>query len=229
MTRPTGPLPVLHAVTDDAVAGHPDFAARARAVMAAGRARVAVHLRAPRMNTRSLFILAEVLAEAQRTTGAWLVVNDRVDVALAAGARGVQLPTRGLSVADARALAAGRLTLGASVHSVDDARAAATAGADWLLAGHVYATPSHAGATPRGEGFVREVAALAATLPAPVPVVGIGGIRPDHVAGLRAAGASGIAVIRGLWEADDVSAVVGEYLSAHDGHDHSRPADHGQR
>lgn len=225
-TAAVPPFPVLHAVTDDATIARGDFAERARAVMAAGGGRVAVHLRSRSLPTRSLFILAELLGEAQRATGAWVVVNDRLDVALLSGVRGVQLPSHSFTVADAQRVAAGRrLRLGVSVHDAVSAARAAAAGADWLVAGHVHATPSHTGLPGRGEGFVREIVAAARG----VPVIAIGGVTPARTPALHRAGAAGVAAIRGLWDAGDASGVVAEYLSAYDdGRPRALDA-HGQR
>lgn len=211
------PVPVLHAVTSAAIVADRRFADRARAVMAAGRGRVAVHLRTSELPTRSLFILAELLAETQRPTGAWVVVSDRLDVALTSGVRGVQLPERSLAVADAVRVSRTRVRVGASVHDAASAAAAAIAGADWLVAGHVYDTPTHEAQPGRGEGFVRGVAEAVGR--AGPPVIAIGGVTPARVPALRRAGAGGIAAIRGIWEADDPSAAVAEYLSAYDGTD----------
>lgn len=224
------PVPVLHAVTTPEIIAARGFADRARAVMAAGRGRVAVHLRTHTLPTRSLFILAELLAETQRPTGAWVVVNDRVDVALTSGVRGVQLPERSFSVADAARLAAGRVRVGASVHDVAGTAAAAAQGAAWVVAGHVYDTPSHGDEPGRGEAFLRAVVGAAgAEGPA---VIAIGGVTPDRVAAVRRTGASGVAAIRGIWGTDDPSAAVAEYLSVYDGFDGGpgpSPDAHGQR
>ncbi|CAA9328516.1 MAG: hypothetical protein AVDCRST_MAG11-2364, partial [uncultured Gemmatimonadaceae bacterium] len=162
---------------------------------------------------RALLAAAERLARVQELSGCWLVVSDRVDVALASRARGAQLTSRSLAPGDARRLAP-QLRLGASVHSVADAEAAARARADWVVAGHVFATASHPGAPGRGGGFVRAVAAAV-----PVPVIAIGGVTPDRVAALRAEGAHGVAAIRGIWAAAHAGEAVGRYLSAHDAYD----------
>jgi thiamine-phosphate diphosphorylase len=229
---PPPAVPVLHAVTDSEIVGAKGFADRARAVMAAGRGQVAVHLRTTDLPTRSLFILAELLAESQRMTGAWIVVNDRLDVALASGVRGLQLPARALALDDARRLG-GSLRIGVSVHDAAGAVAAAAGGADWIVAGHVYDTPSHAGLPGRGDAFVRDVARAVGT--AGLPVIAIGGVTPARVPALRRAGAAGVAAIRGIWGAHDPSAAVAEYLSAHDGSDGRGGSDgagagpHGQR
>jgi thiazole tautomerase (transcriptional regulator TenI) len=202
-------IPVLHAVTSDEIILRSDFVERARRVMHAGGARVAVHLRAPRLDGRRLFDLACRIAELQSETGAWLIVNDRADVALTAGARGVQLTSRSMSPADARR-SAPALFIGASVHSTEDAAIAVAAGVQWLVAGHVFETESHAGEEGRGAAFIGRLAAHDTT-----PILAIGGIRPEHVPMLREAGAYGVAVIRGVWHASDAGAAVIDYLSAH--------------
>lgn len=216
MTTPTA-IPILHAVTSDDILERGDFVRSALRVMSVGGARVAVHLRSARLTGRELTLLAEQLASEQEPTGAWLVINDRVDVARAVGARAAQLTSRSLSVADAR-LAAPALALGASIHDMDSAVTAAYDGAAWVVAGHVFETPTHEGTPGRGLGFLREVAAAIAT-----PVIAIGGVRPEHVATLRATGASGIAAIRGVWASDAESAgrAALDYLSAHDASDAS--------
>lgn len=134
-----------------------------------------------------------------------LVVNDRVDVALAAGADGVQLGARSLSVEDGRSLAGASLRIGASVHAADEARAVG-AGADWLLAGTLWPTPSHPGRAGAGVALLREVAALG------MPVVAIGGVSAERAAEARRAGAAGVAALRGLWDAADPARAVERYL-----------------
>lgn len=227
-------LPVLHAVTDDEILARPDFVRAARAVMRAGGPRVALHLRTTSRLTRPLWALATALAPAQHETGAWLVINGRVDVALAVGARGVQLGRRAPAVGDVAALRtavvargvahADTLGIGASVHAVHDAVLAANTGADWLLAGHVFVSASHPAEAARGVAFVRDIVLAAAC-----PVIAIGGVTPATVGTLRLAGASGVAAIRGLWGQPDATTAVGEYLSAYDDADRDLDPTHGQR
>jgi thiamine-phosphate diphosphorylase len=205
-------IPVIHAVTDDLILTRPGFVDRARAVMGVLGARGAVHLRARYVPAARVYEMATDLAPEQERTGCWLVINDRVDVALAAGSRGVQLTSRSMAVADARAVAVG-LALGASVHSIAEAEGAAREGADWLVAGHVFETPSHAGEKGRGVGLIRDILASAS-----IPCIAIGGIRPEHVAMLRAAGAHGVAAIRGIWESGDAEQAAIDYLSAYEAH-----------
>jgi thiazole tautomerase (transcriptional regulator TenI) len=203
-------LPVIHAVTTDEIVSRADFIDVACAVMAALGARGALQLRASRTTADRLEKLAAGLAAAQAITGAWLVVNDRVDLALGARARGVQLTSRSLRVVDARR-AAPDLAVGASVHSLAEGREAAAEGANWLVAGHVFATATHPGEDGRGLSFVRKLAAEV-----PIPIVAIGGVRPEHCRVLREAGAYGLAVIRGIWDAPNADRAASDYLSAYD-------------
>ncbi len=201
-------VPVVHAVTNDEIVLRADFLERARHVMQAGGARVAVHVRAPRLGGRDLYHLACSIVRLQSETGAWAVVNDRADVALASGARGVQLTSRSMAVSDVVAFARD-LWVGASVHSSQDAESAKDGGARWIVAGHA-TWDSTAGDVDRETGFIERLAADPA-----VPVIAIGGVRPENVPRLVAAGAYGVAVIRGVWNASDAGAAVIEYLSAH--------------
>lgn len=201
-------LPRLHAVTDDAVLARPDFPAHAREVLAAGGPELALHLRGPHTGGRRLFELAEALVAAANDNGALLVVNDRVDVALAAGADGVQLGRRSMRVEEARGLVGDGRLVGVSVGSADEARAALAAGADFLLVGNVYATESHPGRSGIGRAPLSEMASFGA------PTVAIGGVTPERVAEVRAAGARGVAAIRAVWDADDPALAVARFLEA---------------
>jgi thiazole tautomerase (transcriptional regulator TenI) len=173
-------------------------------------ARGAVHLRTSNLTGLRLYQVAEKLAQAQRATESWLVVNDRLDIAIAAGARAVQLSKRSIPLADALSIT-GHLPLGVSIHSLEQALHAERDGAAWLVAGNVYATASHEGQPGKGEDFLAEVAWRVAT-----PIIAIGGIQPRHLAALRRAGAHGVAAIRGIWSAEDVAEAAADYLSIYD-------------
>jgi len=203
-------IPVVHAVTNDEVVARADFIDVACAVMRVLGGRGALHLRASRLTGARFQSLAEGLAAAQGLTGGWFIVNDRIDVALVSGARGAQLTSHSLTAEDARRIAP-QLALGASVHDVDEGKAAAEAGADWLVAGHVFATPSHPGEPARGVAWVEQL--VSATK---VPVIAIGGVRADHAPTLKAVGVYGIAVIRGIWDAPNAEQAARDYLSAYD-------------
>jgi thiamine-phosphate diphosphorylase len=145
----------------------------------------------------------ELLALARQLRGicghrALLFVNDRVDVALLCGADGVQLSENGLPVAAARQLLPPSMWLGRSVHSVNQARQAELDGADFVLAGTVFPSPSHAGQVPVGPGLLRDL-----TTRLTIPVIGIGGINAKNIADCWASGAAGVAVISAIVAAED--------------------------
>lgn len=202
------PLPPLHVVTDDAVAGRPDFADRAIEVFGAGGGSVALHLRMPHGTGRAVHDLAVRLAEAADRSGSILVVNDRVDVAMAAGAHGVQVGRRGLPIEDARRLVGPDRMIGASVHSADEASDAIDRGADYLVAGTVFASASHPDRPGAGVGLIERIALLGR------PVIAIGGITVDRIAEVKDAGAAGGAAIRGVWDAADPAEAINRYLDA---------------
>ncbi len=119
-----------------------------------------------------------------------LLVNARVDVALAVGAFGVHLPEQDVPVAAARRLLGDRL-VGRSVHSLEAALEAESDGADYLVLGPVFATVTHSHLEPLGLEALREVAARVR-----VPVLAIGGVDAVRAAECLAAGAAGFAAIR---------------------------------
>lgn len=209
-------LPAIHVITTDEIVARSDFTTRARAIMEALGQGVALHVRASRASGAWLYAVSNELARAQEETGAWLVVNDRVDVALAAGARGVQLTSRSIVPVDARRVAPS-IAIGASVHALGEAFEAERGGADWLVAGHVFDTGSHPGDAGRGRAFVSEIVEHST-----LPVVAIGGIRPAHLPFLRSLGVHGVAAIRGIWgdgvaRTADPAAAAREYLDAYGG------------
>ena len=168
-------------------------------------ARVAIHLRDRTTTGRALADHAVALRDALAGTGTPLIVNARPDVAAAISAEGVQLGGGDLSVADARRVHA-RGWIGRSVHSVDEARSAAADGADYVIAGTTYSTPSHANEGARGTGFIADIAT------AGLPVLAIGGVTVERAPELHAAGAYGIAAIRAIWGASDPAHAVTQML-----------------
>jgi thiamine-phosphate diphosphorylase len=199
-------LPVIHAVTTDEIVARPDFVQRAADVMQALGSRGAVQLRGPRTSGATLYAIACALAERQPSTGAWLIVTDRVDVALAARARGVQLTSRSIGVADALTVAP-ELAIGASAHSLAEARAACEARATWLVVGQL--TAERRGVA--GPRALRELVAECG-----VPVIVIGGVTPGHVRALRGLGVYGVAAIRGIWDVESAKDAAGAYLAAYE-------------
>ncbi len=188
-------FPIVHAVTDSNVVLRDGFVSRAMAVMRALGPRGAIHLRSSRAPSRIFYNIALALSRAQKATGCWLIVNDRVDIAAAVGAHGVQLASHSLGVLDALTVAPKR-PVGASVHTIEEAIAAQAAGASWCVAGTVFETPSHAGRPPARVSFIEEIAAAVS-----IPIIAIGGVMPHDVPALRKAGAHGVATIRGAaWD-----------------------------
>lgn len=158
----------------------------------------ALQLREKDLAVRELLALARSLGEVSRRHGARLIVNDRADVALAAPADGVQRTHESLPVATIRSVVGPDLLVGASVHGRSEAEAAAAEGADFVVFGPVYDTPSK-----RRYGAPQGLAALeAVTAAVSVPVLAVGGITPARVGDVLAAGAQGVAVISAILAAD---------------------------
>jgi thiamine-phosphate pyrophosphorylase len=167
----------------------------------------AVQLREKDLPARALFALAEALRAVTAAAGALLLVNDRVDVAIAAGADGVQLGATSVPVAAARRLLAPGALVGVSTHAPAEVAAAGAAGADFALFGPVHATPGK----PAPQGMPRLAEAARA---ASIAVLAIGGMTAEDVPAVRAAGAHGVAVIRAILGADDPAAATRALVAA---------------
>jgi len=200
-------VPVVHAITNDDKLLGAAFHAHAIAVMAALGALGAIHVRSRWLTDRRLLDITASLVDAARESGCFIVVNDRADIALAAGAHAVQLTSRSAGVSDVRGMAPS-LRIGSSVHSAVDARDAGMFGADWCVAGHVFDSGSHDGEPGRGLSFVRACADATE-----IPVIAIGGVLPGHLRELVAAGARGVASISGVWDDPNPGEAAGRYLS----------------
>lgn len=203
-------LPQLFLVTDDEIVGRAGFAEQAEAAVYAGGRRSALQLRAASLSARAFWDLAVHLKAVADDAGASLWVNDRIDVALAVRADGVQLPRASLPVPAARALLGRSTWIGRSVHSIKEAADALSEGADLAVLGAVYRTESHRERAPLGVDELRRAAAAAQ------PIVAIGGITPERARDVIEAGAWGVAVRSGIWDAPDAAAVVHRYLRALD-------------
>ncbi len=157
----------------------------------------AVQLREKDLPETEFTALARSMRDVTRRHGARLFINGRLDVALAVGAEGLQGGHDALALSALRSRAPG-LYIGASVHSVEEARAAERDRADFIVFGPVYETPSK-----REYGPPKGVEALAKVVGAVnIPVFAIGGITPKRVAHVRAAGAHGVAVISAILAAE---------------------------
>ncbi|HEY6947352.1 MAG TPA: thiamine phosphate synthase [Gemmatimonadales bacterium] len=191
-------------VTDDALVAGRDLPGLARAAERGGA--TAVQLRLKRASARELSAAARVLREAVRVP---VLVNDRLDVALAVGAAGVHLGPDDLPVGLARRIVPPGFIVGASVGSPEEAAAARGAAywgvGPWRATG----TKTDAGEALGPEGF-RRIVALAGG----IPCVAIGGVRPEDVVAVRAAGGAGVAAVSGLLGAEDVESAARRYAEA---------------
>ena len=172
-----------------------------------------IQLRGKDQPAREQAALARALLTETRAMGALLLVNDRLDVALAAGADGVHLGQDDLPLEAARRIVPPHFIVGISAETAELARAAERGGADYVGTGPVYATGSKPDAGDAvGCARIAEVAAAVA-----LPVLGIGGIAIANAADVVRAGAAGIAVISAVMRAADPEQATRDLLRAVDG------------
>lgn len=203
------PLPRLLLITNRH-AMQPSFDAALESALRGG-ARL-IQLREKDLTGREMLALAQRAQLLCERFGAKLLINSRVDIARTVGAAGVHLPENDLPPDEARRTLGKHALCGVSVHSVEAARGAVEAGADYLVFGSVFPTASHPGAAPAGLDALREVAAFAAQTG--TPVFAVGGINADNTGLCREAGAHGIAVISAVWRAPNVEAAVRDLIIA---------------
>lgn len=194
-------LPRLHAITDERIARRPDLD---EILDALSGIPLAAHARGHSLSGREHYELAVRLIARPPVR---LFVNDRLDIALATRACGVQLSRAGLLPEDARRLAP-EWWVGCSVHSLDEARTARDWGADYLLAGPVYPTATHPAGAPLGLGLLSDIVLLGP------PVIAIGGMTPERARAATRAGAYGVAAIRAIWDAADPQEAASSLLEA---------------
>lgn len=194
------PDPCLCLVTDRRVGDEATLVTRVAQAVSGGVD--LVQLREKDLPGAQLLELAAALREALGDA-ALLVVNERVDVAAALPADGVQLGEDALPAPAARRLLGPDALIGRSVHSVAGAEQAAKDGADFLVVGTMYASPSHPGEAPAGPGLVRAIAQTGQ-----LPIIGIGGITAANCGEVIAAGARGVAVITGILADPDPGAAA---------------------
>jgi thiamine-phosphate pyrophosphorylase len=167
-----------------------------------------VQLREKDLPAADLFALGVRLREITKNR-ALLLVNDRVDVVQACGADGVQLPESGLPTSVARWLLGRHALVGRSVHSLEAAAQAERDGADMVVIGPVFETASKPDASPIGLDLVREVAGSVS-----IPVLAIGGVKPENAGDVIRAGASGASVISAICAAADPKAAAEALVEA---------------
>ncbi len=185
----------FYLITDSSQTGGRGLTDVVRAAVSVGVS--AVQFREKTLPLRPQLELAYRLREITSAYGAKLFVNDRVDIALAVGADGIQLPASGLPLAAVQQMFKGQI--GVSCHTAGEVKDAESGGADFALLGPVYDTPSKRGyGPPLGvEGLKRAKTAL--------PLFAVGGIQStQEIEAVFAAGASGIAMISGVMRATSV-------------------------
>lgn len=187
----------LYLVADAGYAEGRDLPALVEAAVRGGA--TVVQLRAKDLPARAFAALAGETARRLAPTGVPLLVNDRVDIALACGAAGVHLGQDDLPVQDARRILGPGAVIGVSVNTPEEARRAAAEGADYVGAGPAFATSTKdtplAVLGPDGVARIKRAAG--------VPVVAIGGITAANAASLAAAGADGVAVVSAVLGSPD--------------------------
>ena len=199
--------PTLYVVLDRTVARGRDLEHVLEGTIAGGCRMV--QLREKDWPSGRLLPLAERLRETCRHAGVTFIVNDRVDLALAVDADGVHLGQDDLPPRAARPLLRRDMRLGLSTHSVAQARAAQSDGADYVAVGAMFPTATKPDFELVGPELMRNVRPHVR-----VPLVGIGGITPENVGRVIEAGADGVAVVSAVCAADDPAAATRRFLHA---------------
>ncbi len=170
----------------------------------------AIQLREKDLDTVEMYRLAETLLAMTRQAGTALLINDRVDVAMALGADGVHLTRKSLPPREVRSLVGSHMLIGISCHGLEDVREAVDGGVDFVVLGPIYATPSKAPyGPPLAPGILREARRIC-----PLPILAIGGIVAARVPEVVGAGADGVAAISAVLAAPDPGAATRELLDA---------------
>lgn len=192
----------LYIVTDRKASRGRDHMSMVRAALDGGAD--VIQLRDKDLSGRDLYALAREMASLVHASRARFIVNDRLDIALAAGADGVHLGQYDLPVAAARSLSPPSFIIGVSVGSVEEALAAERDGANYIALSPVFSTPTKDDAGPgHGLEVLREIKAAVK-----LPVIAIGGVNAGNVTEVVGAGADGVAVISAVLGADDVEAAA---------------------
>jgi thiamine-phosphate diphosphorylase len=153
-----------------------------------------VQLREKDCSTRQFIAEARLLKQLLFGTGIPLIINDRLDVALAVGAEGLHLGQHDMPIADARCIAGPDMVIGVSAESLDDALRAQAEGADYIGISPVFATTTKKdAAAPLGLAGIRWIRRAVN-----LPLVGIGGITLANAAEVMQAGADGVAVVSAI-------------------------------
>ena len=170
----------------------------------------AIQLRERDLSARELVTLAREVQAVTASSKSQLLINDRVDVALALEGVGVHLRSNSLPLSVARQMLGSQRLLGISVHAVEEAMQAEAAGADYIVLGPIYETPSkQTFGPPLGIHTLEKACTLVR-----IPIIGIGGVTAARAREMRHAGAFGAAVITAILGADDVESATRALLDA---------------
>ena len=169
-----------------------------------------IQFRAKSLDTSDFLNLSCQIKEVARKHKVPLIINDRVDIALACDASGVHLGQKDLPLKAARALLGKKRIIGISISSVEEARAAEAQGADYLGVGPIYYTASKRD-LPRIVG-IEGLKAIKAEVK--IPLLAIGGITIERSPEVAASGADGMAVISAVWGADDIASATKALIAA---------------
>lgn len=196
----------LYAVTDRQWTGRQTLIQQLEAALQGGV--TLVQLREKDLDDAAFLAEAREVVALCHRYGVPCLINDNLPVALAAGADGVHVGQEDQPVADIRRQAGPGFLIGATAKTLDQARAAQAAGADYLGVGACFPSPTK----PNAVGITREtLAAICAAVD--LPVVAIGGITPQNAGQLRGTGIAGLAVVSALFSAPDISAAARELLA----------------
>ena len=193
-------VPRIHIVTNDEILERPDFIHHAAVFPDTD---TVLHIRSTTLPGRKLQNIVNNLRRAGLQTP--IIINDRVDVAVAVNAAGVHLPERGLPVKRVRAEFDDSLLIGRSTHTPEAACQATDDGADYAFLGPIWPTPSHPHAATLGLDALQTVKAGR--------ILAIGGITPERAASCIGAGAYGVAVISAIWNAPEPASVARTFVS----------------
>lgn len=172
--------------------------------------RPTIQIRERDLSARELVTLAREVQAVTVSRRSQLLINDRIDVALALEGVGVHLRSNSLPVTVARELLGAERLLGISVHAIEEAVQAEAQGADYVILGPIYETPSkQLFGSPLGIHTLEKACRLVG-----IPIIGIGGVTAARAHEMRAAGAFGVAVIRAILGAADVESATRELIDA---------------
>lgn len=191
----------VYAVTDRAWTGTQMLEQQLKTALAAGV--TLVQLREKNLDDEAFLAEAKEIKKLTDAYGVPLIINDNVSVALACGAAGVHVGQEDLEAGQVRELLGADKILGVTAKTVEQARKAKAAGADYLGSGAVFGSMTKKNAKPMTKKLLREIAASVS-----IPVVAIGGINQENVLELAGTGIAGVAVVSGIFGEADIAGAV---------------------